>query len=146
ESVYRFASQFAANRKVLDAACGTGYGSKLLAEYGARSVLGIDISPRRIAYARRSFRGMDLRFRTADCTRLSFPSGSFDLVVSSNTLEHLAEPVDFLRAIEHCLAPSGLMLVTVPPVLSEADLLAHAANRFHVAPLSVRAWAELFTA
>ena len=144
QSVYEFASQFAHGARVLDAASGTGYGSNLLAQRGARSVLGIDVSERRVSYSRRRYRHDNLRFQVADCTRLSFPPNSFDFIVSSNTLEHIAQPETFLRAISACLSQSGVVLVTVPPVLSQADVAVHIANRFHVAPLSVRAWAELF--
>ena len=119
-------------------------GSNLLACSGALSVLGVDLSPRRVAYARRTYRRDNLDFLVSNCTRLSFPPDSFDLAVSSNTLEHIAYPEDFLSCVAGCLTRSGRILVTVPPVLSEADVAVHSANRFHLAPLSVRAWSELF--
>jgi SAM-dependent methyltransferase len=106
--------------------------------------LGIDLSARRVAYACRTYRSGNLDFRVSDCTRLSLPPNSFDFVVSSNTLEHIAEPAAFLQGIAGCLAPKGLALVTVPPVLSNADIAVHRVNRYHLAPLSVRAWSELF--
>ena len=146
QSVYEFAAQFAPGRRVLDAACGTGYGSHLLARAGAESVLGVDLDARRIEYATRKFRHPALTFATRDMATLRLPPNSVDLVVSSNTLEHLAQPSDFLIAASECLAGDGCLLVTVPPVLSEADLLDHAANPFHPSPLSVRSWAELFQA
>src|SRR3954468_15894608 len=55
ESVYQFASSLAVGLRVLDAACGTGYGSALLASSGAKSVIGIDAHPRRIRYASAHF-------------------------------------------------------------------------------------------
>jgi 2-polyprenyl-3-methyl-5-hydroxy-6-metoxy-1,4-benzoquinol methylase len=44
-SIYDFARPFAAGRHVLDAGCGTGYGSFFLASYGASEVTAVDASP-----------------------------------------------------------------------------------------------------
>jgi SAM-dependent methyltransferase len=144
ESVYCFAAQFVSGKRVLDAACGTGYGSHALALAGATSVLGVDIDPRRVRYATRHFRHPALKFDCQDIARLRLPSNSLDVVVSSNTLEHLTQPADFLLAVRDSLTSEGSILVIVPPVLSEADVREHGANPFHPSPLSVRSWAELF--
>lgn len=143
-SIYEFVAQIAPGRRVLDAACGTGYGSHLLARVGARSVLGIDRDPRRLRFAARRYELPGLAFREADCERLELPEGAFDLVVSSNTLEHLERPERFLRSIATALTAAGELIVAVPPVLSKADLDVHGTNRDHLSNLSVRAWAELF--
>lgn len=144
ESVYHFAAPFAAGRRVLDAACGTGYGSHILACAGAAQVLGVDLNARRVAYASRHFRRSNLGYSVRDCQALELPSRSFDFIVSSNTLEHLADPGRFLACAADLLTDGGHLLVTVPPVLSEADIAVHAGNRYHTSPLSVRGWAELF--
>lgn len=144
ESIYRYAARWAPARRVLDAACGTGYGSFLLASSGATSVLGIDREPRRVRFASRRYFHATLSFRVGDCERLDLPSGTLELVVSSNTLEHLAEPGRFLRCVAGALGAAGQLLVAVPPVLSDADLREHARNRDHLSNLSVRGWGELF--
>jgi len=146
ESVYCFAARLAAGRRVLDAACGTGYGSHILACAGAAQVLGVDLNARRVAYAARHFRRANLSYSVRDCNALELPSKSFDFIVSSNTLEHLADPSRFLASAADVLTDGGQLLVVVPPVLSEADLAVHAGNRYHASPLSVRGWAELFDA
>lgn len=144
ESLYHFASRFTAGRRVLDAACGTGYGSHIIAVSGADRVLGLDISRRRVAYAARHFRHPNLSYRVGDCSELDLPLESVDFIVSSNTLEHLRDPTAFLASAADLLVDGGQLLVAVPPVLSDADLAAHAGNRHHLNSLSVRAWAELF--
>jgi ubiquinone/menaquinone biosynthesis C-methylase UbiE len=144
ESIYRFASKWAAACRILDAACGTGYGSFLLADCGARSVTGIDSNRRRISFATRTFRAENLAFEVADCEDLHFPAQSFDLVVSSNTLEHLRRPDRFLLQASRLLSEQGQLVVAVPPVLSDADLAVHVTNRAHVSNLSVREWRDLF--
>jgi SAM-dependent methyltransferase len=145
ESVYRFYAGLVPGRRVLDAACGTGYGSHLLASANAADVVGVDINRRRIAYANRHFQLANLSFSIGDCHDLQLPPGSRVVIVSSNTLEHLARPVEFLREAHRVLAPAGPLAITVPPVLSEADLRVHSRNPFHSSPLSIRAWADLFS-
>lgn len=144
ESIYRFAGRWAPGCRVLDAACGTGYGSSMLLDSGAIEVLGIDRDPRRIAFAARRFRAARLSYQVQDCEALDLPGGSFDLVVCSNTLEHLERPERFLRAARELLREDGLLLVAVPPIFSAADLQAHARNAHHRSNLTVRQWIELF--
>jgi SAM-dependent methyltransferase len=55
ESIYQFCAAYALNRKVLDAGCGTGYGSFLLAQAGSQSTLGIDIDARSVAFAQKRY-------------------------------------------------------------------------------------------
>ena len=59
--------------------------------------LGIDIDARSIRYARRHYECDGLDFRTADIENLDFPARSFDVIVSSNALEHLESPRRRLR-------------------------------------------------
>ncbi len=144
ESIYRFAATWAAGSRVLDAACGTGYGSELLVGAGAVSVMGVDRNRWRIGYARRTFRSSALTFELGDCEALPFAAGSFELVVSSNTMEHLAHPERFLAGVARALVPGGRFLVAVPPLYSDADLALHAGNDDHLSNLSLRGWHDLF--
>ena len=107
-------------------------------------MLGIDRNAQRVRFATRRFVQPNLSFKVADCENLSVPDDSFDLVVSSNTLEHLSEPVLFLQSIAKALSRQGELFIAVPPVLSEADLHQHSSNPEHVSNLSVRTWVELF--
>ncbi len=145
-SIYRFFAGFVAGRDVLDAGCGTGYGSAVLADARARSVLGVDVDRLSVAYARRSFRRPNLEFRRADCERLELPPSSVDLAVSSNVLEHLREPQMFLEALHLILRPGGEALVAVPPIFSQHDLELHQGIGYHRSNLTVSAWSELLHA
>jgi SAM-dependent methyltransferase len=144
ESIYRFAATWAPGSRVLDAACGTGYGSSLLVGAGAASVVGVDRNRWRVGYARRTFRSSALTYEVGDCEALRFDEDSFELVVSSNTMEHLAHPERFLAGVARALTPSGRLLVAVPPLYSDADLALHSDNEAHLSNLSLRGWHGLF--
>ena len=142
ESIYRFFSQHAAKREVLDAGCGTGYGSALLVDGGASRVLGIDISAAAIRYAQRQYREPRLDFRVADCEELVLDR-KFDLIVSSNVLEHLRDPLNFLDAARLGLREEGIAIVVVPPITDEQHLIENQKNSHHLSNLTVGGWADL---
>lgn len=113
---YAIAKRFVAGRKVLDIACGEGYGSHLLKAMGAARVVGVDLSPDTIARARARFGAPGLAFHAADATALGalFPDERFDVVVSFETLEHLTDPAAFLRALKAVAQPHAIILMSCP--------------------------------
>ena len=111
---YAFAAQWGRGARILDAACGEGYGSALLAE-SAESVTGVDIDPETIGHARRRYGHLrNLNFEVADCTRLPFEDGEFQQVVSFETLEHLAEQEALLAEFRRVLAGDGFLVLSSP--------------------------------
>jgi SAM-dependent methyltransferase len=110
---YYFARRFSAGKVVLDAACGSGYGSAMLGE-NAKAVYGADISPEAIKYARRVYGSPNLYFSEADCLALPFPTARFDLVVAFEIIEHLKDPEALLGELDRVLSPSGLLLLSTP--------------------------------
>jgi len=108
---YRLATRLAPGRRVLDAACGEGYGSAMLAAAGAGSVVGVDIDEQTVAHARSRY-GLDMR--VGDVAELPFADGEFDLVVSFETIEHVADPEAAIGEFARVLAPAGLLLVSTP--------------------------------
>jgi ubiquinone/menaquinone biosynthesis C-methylase UbiE len=132
---YAFALPLAQGRRVLDAACGEGFGSALLAG-GARSVLGLDIAPEAIAHARARYGARArLGFEVADCTRLdALEAGSFDLIVSFETLEHVQEQERMLEGFARLLSPAGILLVSTPDKRTYSDATGFR-NEYHVREL-----------
>lgn len=108
---YAFAAARAEER-ILDAACGTGYGSRVLLDGGRGPVTGVDIEPEALALARRHYPGPN--YTMADVTDLPFADASFGTVVSLETLEHLEEPEAALAEFRRVLAPQGLLIASVP--------------------------------
>ncbi len=130
---YAWAAQLVAGKRVLDAACGEGYGSHLLSAHAAR-VTGVDIDPQSVAHARRRYGSTRLEFIEADCTRLPLPDASQDVVVSFETLEHLAEQDALLAEFRRVLVPDGLLLLSSPDRRSYSDATGYR-NPFHVREL-----------
>lgn len=110
---YRFCQQFVSGKRVLDAACGIGYGARLLAEAGAEYVHAVDISSDAIAAARAHYDHPHVHFELRDLLSLSSPN-HYDVVVSFETIEHIADTQQYLRVIQDCLKPGGLYFVSTP--------------------------------
>lgn len=131
---YAFASQFTANLKVLDAACGEGYGAYLLAD-SAAEVVGVDLSDEAIAHAMSRYSTAEnLRFEVADVTQLDFPADTFDLIVSFETLEHLEAQEQMLDEFRRVLRPKGKLVISTPDKAIYTDRLG-TNNEFHVREL-----------
>lgn len=113
---YSFAKELCAGKRVLDAACGEGYGSRLLANWGASEVVGVDISAEAIASAQQHFSSESVRFIQNDAETLPrhFEPNSFDLIVSFETIEHVQDPELFLRNIRDLLKPGGVVAISCP--------------------------------
>lgn len=113
---YSFVKAVCANKRVLDIACGEGYGSHLMSTWGAREVHGVDISAESVAAAQRLFPLPNLHFTQGDAASVTtlFGSQKFDLIVSLETIEHVAEPEQFLASIKSLLAPGGSIIISCP--------------------------------
>lgn len=113
---YEFAARHASGARVLDCACGTGYGSRLLADRGrASSVLGVDVDARTIEYARRRYGdGERVRFKVGDACALGVERRSVDLIASFETVEHVRDPEVLLDGYARALAPGGTLVISTP--------------------------------
>ena len=107
----------APGERVLEIGCGPGHLSTRMATRGDLDVIGLDLDPAMIERARvnadRSLRGTARRpsFLVGDVTSLGFPDASFDLVVSTLSMHHWADPDAGLTEIGRVLRPTGRALV-----------------------------------
>jgi SAM-dependent methyltransferase len=122
---YLWAAQFAFAREVLDAGCGSGYGTELLSLV-ARRVHGVDydaeaIEQNRSAYEHRR----NLTFEVQDVSALSTPQHSFDLIVSFEVYEHLESGASdkFVSKLASSCRPDGLVLLSTPNRLVEKPFM-----------------------
>ncbi len=109
----RTAEQFVAQKRVLDIACGTGYGSRMLKDAGAVSVTGVDLSSEAVAYATATYQCDGVSYHEGNAEEYT-STRQFDVVTSFETLEHLPNPEVFLGRMRDCLAPGGTLLISVP--------------------------------
>lgn len=131
---YAFAMPLASGKRVLDAACGEGYGANLLASV-ATEVVGVDISGLAIEHARASYAGRsNLRFEQSDAAKLDFPDAHFDVIVSFETLEHLQAQEDLVAGFARVLAADGVLLISSPDKHTYSDASGFR-NEFHVREL-----------
>jgi len=107
-AAYKFAIERARGGRVLDLGCGTGYGTRELADAGVR-VIGVDRVPPVAAS-----RGGSAGFLRADLNEMPVAAASFDLVVSFQVIEHLEDPRAYLNAMRELVRPHGEVLITTP--------------------------------
>lgn len=130
---YAWAARLVAGKRVIDAACGEGYGSHILATSAAR-VTGYDLSDKAIAHATQRYRSDSLDFCQADVTRLPLDDGEVDVVISFETLEHLEAQDAMLAEFRRVLRPDGFLLISSPDRKTYSDDTGYS-NPFHVREL-----------
>lgn len=108
---YRFALSNLHGSRILDIACGEGYGTAALAANPDLQVVGIDISAESCAHARRKY-GVDARMGSAESIPLS--NATVDTLVSFETIEHLKVPELFLEECYRVLSPGGRLIISTP--------------------------------
>lgn len=100
---------------VLEAGCGVGAQTVTLASNSPRALItSIDVSEISVVEARKAVQAAGIRnvtLRQADIFHLPFAPGSFDHVFLCFVLEHLAQPVEALRALKNVLKPGGTITV-----------------------------------
>src|ERR1700757_801313 len=113
EHVYRyaFASRFAKGKRILDIACGEGYGAAALQEAGATHVIGVDISESVCQHAHKKY-GLDARPGTGE--QIPLQDKSVDVIVSFETIEHVRDAIRFMDECFRVLAPGGTLIISTP--------------------------------
>lgn len=100
-----------ANSRVIDIACGVGYGAYILAQAG-HTVYAVDNDAEALAYAGQHYAHPNVTRAQGDANELSIPAGmAFDAAVSFETIEHLQNPLPLLRKLR---AHAPHLLASVP--------------------------------
>jgi 2-polyprenyl-3-methyl-5-hydroxy-6-metoxy-1,4-benzoquinol methylase len=128
-AVYEWIAERTAGMRVIDMACGEGYGSDVLAA-SALQVVGVDANPQAHEHARLRYRRSNLRFERDLIEAFSEPG---DAVVFLQTIEHLTDARGALEHFRSLLGPGGLVFVSTPNVLTLAPAGApRSDNPWHV--------------
>ena len=101
--------------QVCDLGCGNGYLASLLGQQG-HDVTGVDASESGIALARTHYQGDHVRFVRAelDAAQPIGDPGSYDVVVSSDVVEHLYRPAALVETAHLLLKPGGTLIIGTP--------------------------------
>ena len=100
-------------KDVLDLGCGYGWHCKYATDYGAKSVLGIDLSEKMIAEANKRTAVPGITYRVCSLQDYEYPAAAYDLVVS-NLVLHYVEDLDAIyRRIHETLRPGGVFLMNI---------------------------------
>lgn len=114
--VYEWVAARAGGLRVVDMACGEGYGSEVLARRAA-AVVGVDANPEAHQHARLRYRRPNLRFERDLVESFAEPC---DAVVFLQTIEHVTDPGAILEHFKSTLAPGGVAYVSTPNLLTLA--------------------------
>lgn len=111
---YEWLVDFIKGREVIEAACGTGYGSRIMIEGGARRVDSFDLSAEAISRARTEHPLAGLSFEVGDVTALPVPDHSYDVYVSLETIEHVIDDRALLCEVTRVLRAGGRFICSTP--------------------------------
>jgi O-antigen biosynthesis protein len=110
---YAFSVSHARGKRVLDLACGEGYGASLLAQT-AHWVVGADIEATTLAHASVHHACSNIRYLKMNADHWPFLPASFDLIVSFETIEHLRSQGAFLRSVKEAITGRGMLILSTP--------------------------------
>ena len=120
------------NKKVIDIASGTGYGTNLLAS-NAKNITGIDISEKAVLNSKKEYVQDNLNYLIGSVENIPFDDNTIDVVVSFETIEHISEElqVKFLKEVKRVLKDDGIFIVSTPEKHHYSDIRNYS-NEFHI--------------
>jgi ubiquinone/menaquinone biosynthesis C-methylase UbiE len=113
---YKYIREHLTTERVLDIACGSGYGSYYLSLNNNLEVIGADVSSDSINKAKKNYQKDNLKFQVANALSLPFADDSFTTVVSLETIEHfdVSDQKLYLRELKRVLKPAGKLWLSTP--------------------------------
>lgn len=139
---YELAVGKSRGKRVIDIGCGEGYGPAMLSD-GAAEVLGVDIADEVVAHARVTYTSANLSFEVMDVSSLEVPSGSYDLAVSFQVVEHLVDESGYFSEIARVIGESGAAVLTTPNRLTISPGSDRPINPFHLREYTPREFADV---
>jgi SAM-dependent methyltransferase len=141
-AVYRWIATRCGGLRVVDMACGEGYGSAVLAQSAAQ-VTGVDANPEAHEHARLRYSAPGLRFERGLVEEWE-EGAPWDAIVFLQTIEHVTEPGMLLRRFADLLTPGGVAYVSTPNRLTLAPAGAERSdNPWHVREYAPAEYREL---
>lgn len=123
---YLCAQKLTDGKVVLDIACGSGYGTKLLAQ-NAKKVYGVDIDEDTVNYAKKNFSASNIEYKLGDGENIPLEDNSVDVVITFETIEHIKDYKQFVKEVKRVLKADGIAVVSTPNDIEFAE-----GNHFHL--------------
>lgn len=142
EVVYRHLAPRCANRDVLEAGCGEGYGADLIADVANR-VIGLDYDEATVAHVRARYPRVQMHH--GNLANLPLPDASVDVVVNFQVIEHLWDQAQFVAECRRVLRPGGALLISTPNRITFSPGRDTPLNPFHTRELNAGELRELLT-
>lgn len=140
--VYDWIAERVAGRRVVDMACGEGYGTEVLARSAAH-VTGVDANPEAFEHAKAKYAGERVEI-VRDLIESYRPPEKVDVVSFLQTIEHVQDPVAVLRHFASLLTPGGEVFVSTPNLLTlAAEGAEKSDNPWHVKEYKPHEFREL---
>ena len=141
EDRYDYILQRVAGKEVLDIACGSGYGTYLLAHKGnASKVVGVDLNDQAVKYGNHRYSHPNIKRIVGDATEVTFEK-QFDVVVSFETIEHIPHVQKFVQNIYQNLKVGGILAISTPVVIKTTET---PFNPFHIVEWSHEDFLAIF--
>lgn len=110
------------NEKILDIACGSGFGTHLLSGNSKGKVYGGDLSSEAINLCQKTWNKDNLSYEIMDGTQLKFEDNYFDVVVSFETIEHTAMFNEMILELKRIVKPTGTIYLSTPNIKINSPL------------------------
>lgn len=122
---YRFAASHARPGRLLDLACGVGYGTRLVADEqpAITQAMGVDVADAAVGYAQSHYADDRVQYSSGDGMAFEDERG-FETIISLETVEHVPDPFGFFAHLVGLLRPGGVLVSSVP-VTPSVDLNPH---------------------
>lgn len=133
EVVYQRLAPRCADREVLEAGCGEGYGADLIAAV-ARRVIGLDYDEAAVAHV--GVRYPRVQVMRGNLAELPLPDHAVDVVVNFQVIEHLWDQAQFITECARVLRPGGLLMVSTPNRITFSPGRDTPINPFHTRELN----------
>jgi len=141
-SRYHFAAGLVEAKRVLDLACGTGFGAQILIDSGAGSIIAADYSEEALETTSK-LRTPRTHLLRADGTCLPFADGTFDVITSFETVEHIPNYEGFVADLRRVLSDDGVMIMSTPNAYYTRPIDGKPVNPYHVYEFTPEEFAEL---
>jgi 2-polyprenyl-3-methyl-5-hydroxy-6-metoxy-1,4-benzoquinol methylase len=137
---YEFAAEHLKPGRLLDIACGVGYGTHLMAEKASSIVeaIGVDLSREAVEYAKKYYASRRIQFQQHDAMTFADERG-FDSIVSVETVEHMPDPIGLINHLVGLIRSGGVFIASVPTTPS-VDV-----NPYHLHDFTERSFRSMVT-